>query len=640
MYKNISGHGVTHALVFCLVFTMSKIKILSAHEAHKIAAGEVVERPANIIKELIENSIDAAATHITLSISDGGKQSIRIIDNGYGMSPDDAQLCFIQYATSKISTVDQLESITTFGFRGEALASIAAVSRVTLRTKEANALFGTQVIAHDGTQTVTTVAANQGTEIIVEDLFATIPARKKFLKSEQTEYRQIMQLVTSFCLNYPTIHFKFFNETNLILNCSPVSTLLQRSAQLWPTNTVEQLIEIAPVIKDTHLKIEGIISDYNYGAYDRSNLFFLVNNRWVKNQKLTSALLKGYHNVIQQNRFPLVCLRITIDPTLIDVNIHPRKEEIRFLHPVIVEQHIQYAVKQALEQKLSAHMQQSVSFAPLYSREYSKRTENTFPSSQEIFVRNYTNEHNTGSSSFLSQSMASNTPMAHNVPAASHEAWASVAPSASTQLSPSPESIADNRRIESYGTIIGQYKNTYILIEKEEGLFLIDQHAAHERILYELFSARFDQVPTINLIFPTIISLLPQDIETLEPFLALFVEQGIAIELFGKDKLIIKSTPVYFKDQSLESVIHHAITWINESQTLDPVALHKNITEKLHAQMACKAAVKAGDILSHTTILQLLHDLEKTDNRFCCPHGRPTSWLLRLDEIEKKFKRK
>ena len=342
---------------------MARIKQLSAQEAQKIAAGEVVERPANVVKELIENSLDAGATQIIIYIEDAGKKLIRIVDNGYGMSQEDAYLCFKHHATSKINSVDDLHALTTFGFRGEALSSISSVSTVTLITKEAAALSATKLMLHDGIVTSEeNIPGNTGTDIAIANLFYNVPARKKFLKTNETEWRQIQLLFQAICLDYQDVHFKLYHQNNLVFNCPATNDAQQRIAQLWDHTVAQQTIPIQYAANN--FKISGIITNHTYSRYDRSALYFLVNKRWVKNHTLSKALLKGYLNVLPHDKFPLACIAITIDPAEIDVNIHPRKEEVQFLHPRIIENALHTCVKEALEKHLSAQLNRNVNFSP------------------------------------------------------------------------------------------------------------------------------------------------------------------------------------------------------------------------------------------------------------------------------------
>lgn len=636
---------------------MAKIKQLSSHEAQKIAAGEVVERPANIVKELVENSIDAGATRISIYIEDAGKQLIRVVDNGCGMDKADAQICFDRHATSKITHVDELESINTFGFRGEALASIASVSQIALITKEEDNLEGVHITIDANTITnITPAACTTGTDISVKNLFYNVPARKKFLKTTATEWRAIQLLFNAFCFDYPHIHFSLYTENKQVNNCPSTQTLENRSAQLWDAQLHKHLLNVHS--SDSSCTIDGVISDHQHYRYDRSSIYFFVNKRWIKNQQLASALIKGYANVIPEGRCPVAIINITIAAHEVDINIHPRKEEVKFLHPRRIEQALQQAVKKALELNVSQHINKNITFKPAptpvssfqaESRNFTPFNFNSFFSQQETI------------SSALPQ-----FPLTTSIgaPFSVHpdevrrnlgEAGAVEGYELSYNDNPfpldnslevqQPLTLLDNTP-EKLSTpaehyrLIGQYNKTYLLIEKEDGLFLIDQHAAHERILYELFANRFNEVATTQLMFPQIITLSEHDITLITPQLEILTTNGILIEQCASNQLIVQALPMHLKEQSLSDLIKEMIGWIIENKTIEPEELKRTINKKLQAQMACKTAVKAGDELTHEKMHQLLVDLEKTANRFSCPHGRPTGWLLSLNEIEKKFKRK
>lgn len=654
---------------------MAKIKQLPPHEAQKIAAGEVVERPANIVKELLENAIDAGATRITVYIEDGGKQLIRIVDNGCGMDAIDAQLCFDRHATSKITHVDELETITTFGFRGEALASIASVSKITLITKEEQALEGTQIVvnAHNIIE-INSIACATGTDITIHDLFFNVPARKKFLKTTQTEWRAIQLLFNAFCFDYPHIHFFLFSEGKQVLNCPVSLDLKNRTLQIWESGTANHLLELQTTEKD--ISISGIISDHQYYRYDRSGIYFFVNKRWIKNQHLSNAFIKGYANVIPAGRYPVAAIHITIPSHEVDINIHPRKEEVKFLHPRRVEQLLQQAVKTTLEHNLSQHLKRDVTFKS--AEQYSTRPQEFRPFDFDMFLKNSAPFltpfpfHSNGDPDVHGMGIKQTSAIEDSAPFDTFLQAKTLRASGEENTTNKNELSINNKNViiplalsvpignvskgaeinsaENY-RLIGQYNTTYILVEKEDGLFLVDQHAAHERILYELFSQRFEEVATIQLLFPHIITLSPHDISTITPHLDIFTNNGIIIEQCASNQLSIESLPVHLKDQSLDDIIKTTIAWITESFDTSPSGtlrmneqneqeLKKMINNKLQAQMACKAAVKAGDILTQEKMEQLLRDLEKTANRFSCPHGRPTGWLLSLHEIEKKFKRR
>jgi len=333
---------------------MGKIKQLSLQEIHKIAAGEVVERPASVVKELVENAIDAHASSITIYVENQDPISIRVIDNGVGMASDDAQLCFDHHATSKLDSFDHLYQLSTFGFRGEALTSISAVSKVTLITKQENSLIGTHIKRTDGVNEISEVSCQTGTDILVHDLFYNVPARKKFLKTANTEWRHILTLFQAFCFDYPEIHFKIFLNNQLQYNCPPTEQLTDRVFQLFDHQLSSCMIPITALQND-YCSIDGIISNYQTYRYDRGAIFFFVNKRWVKNSSLSKALLKGYMNIIPPDRFPAGIINITIDPAQIDINVHPRKEEIAFAQARAVETHIQAVVKNSLSVHVSGY---------------------------------------------------------------------------------------------------------------------------------------------------------------------------------------------------------------------------------------------------------------------------------------------
>ncbi len=648
---------------------MPKIKQLSAHEAQKIAAGEVVERPANIVKELVENSIDAHATRITIYIEDGGKQLIRVVDNGCGMDTIDAQKCFDRHATSKITSVDELQTVDTFGFRGEALASIASVSKINLLTKEEQNVEGTCIISEPNTtMQISSAACATGTDISIIDLFFNVPARKKFLKATQTEWRAIQLLFNAFCFDYPHIHFTLFSEGKQIHNCPISANVKNRALQLFEPAMHKHLLETS-VTGD--ISLHAIISDHQNYRYDRSNIYFFVNKRWVKNQHLSSALIKGYANVIPNGRYPIGIIHITIPTHEVDINIHPRKEEVKFLHPRRVEQIMQQTVKKALEDNLSKHLKKDVTFKSEQNI-YAEQMQNFKPFEPTFGTFTHFDTLNANGKNKIEQSERFIFQQVQDERKELQQSESNIQNPfvmSDTLLFPSPSDLGEDKRswglkdtntnisshetkLETYdqptfalpsqeqGRLIGQYNNTYLLVEKEDGLFLVDQHAAHERILYELFSQRFHEVATIQLLFPHIITLNSNDMDTIIPHLDIFIQHGILIEQCASDQLIIQSLPVHLKNESLTDIIKEAISWIIECQSLDANEFKKTINHKLQAQMACKAAVKAGDILTQEKMNQLLSDLEKTPNRFSCPHGRPTGWLLSLPEIEKKFRRR
>ncbi|MBS1986733.1 DNA mismatch repair endonuclease MutL [Candidatus Dependentiae bacterium] len=680
---------------------MGRIQRLSLIEAQKIAAGQVVERPCNVIKELVENAYDAGASDILLDLQDAGKKSIIIVDNGYGMSVEDARLSIEKHATSKISALDDLAHITTFGFRGEALASIAAVSHMKLVTREAQQLSAIALTIRDGAIVDETPAAhNPGTRIEVADLFYNMPARQKFLKKRETEWNQIQHFLQAFCLSHADLSVTVVHDKNRVLHCPAVASVRDRCAQLWNSTIARDLIDLEDTRLSDALAIQGIVSSHQHARYDRSGIFFFVNNRWVQNSSLARALLKAYQNVLPAGRYPMACIFLTIDPRELDINIHPKKEEIAFLHPRIVEKLIQETVQKALEAHLTGVTQKPVhlnagllpdgsiqrmhSFAPygervvnavqqtwrsgweqqltqqpsqqLFNREMppvgfasTLPDDSTAPSINELESRVIPVQ--TACPSKLAGPEGPDKPsrgiQARKFNPASQSSTSLYAAEQSREqqsvfdlTSPEPHYAQEQLPTEHGYTVIGQYATTYILVERDDALWMVDQHAAHERILYEGFSQANHIPATIQLIAPHIVTLARDQITQLEPHLSILRENGFGVAVCGYDQLMISSTPVHAKNMPLDELIKQCVSWIVEYQSYTAEEFATVMHHHMRAQMACKAAVKAGDILTRQEMIDILEKLEKTPNKLTCPHGRPTGWLISLYEIEKKFKRK
>ncbi len=622
------------------VILMQKIKKLPPHEAQKIAAGEVVERPSNLLKELLENALDAGSTKISIHIKDGGKQLIRVVDNGCGMSPEDAKLCFEQHATSKITHVDQLQEILTFGFRGEALASIAAVGKTTLITKEKDAEFGTKLqVEQNKTLQHEAVSAVDGTDISVKDIFYNLPARQKFLKKRETEWRQIQQLFYAICLAHIHIDFKLYSEDKLLHNCPPAQDLAQRWQQLFDHQKAQQMINAQH--STSYVSMQGLISDHQLQRYDRNNIYLFVNNRWVKDNALTRAFIRGYQNVLPPMRYPAGCLFITIDTQEVDINIHPRKEEVQFLHPRRVEREIKSCITQALEQQLSSQLQKSVTIKKDTPFEPA-----SFGAPQQVHAQPAQNSFTPFNFDSFLNTPAFTASADAEIRKAEHatDMQDTATPEKNKTIDEIENITSEKQRVvapsaQQHYELIGQYKKTYLLLEQEDGLFLLDQHAAHERILYEEFVAQHGNIAKVALLFPQIITFAKDEVNIIAQHTQLFAQYGIELEQFGDDSIKILATPVSLKNVALDEIIRQTVGWIGEFAHLGKEQFAQHMQKKLYADMACKAAVKAGDTLSTEQMQKLLIDLHNTNERFSCPHGRPTSWLLHHDEIKKKFKR-
>lgn len=602
---------------------MGKIHLLSEHEIHKIAAGEVVERPASAAKELLENALDAGATSITLRIKQGGKKLIQIIDNGCGMDRDDAYACLKNHATSKISSVDDIEKIATFGFRGEALAAITAVSRVTLKTRGTENNVGLQLTINGGTVVdESIVACPVGTDIAVEDLFFNVPARQKFLKKDETEWRALNHLFITCALQNHCCGFSLIHDDRTILQAPAVKTALERAAQLLGGDIAKDLLSCSNRYDQLGLSIEGIIARPNHHRYDKSHIFFFVNRRPVKNHKLVQALIKGYNNVLPAGQNPIGIVFITINPEEVDVNIHPRKEEVQFVHPVTVERCIHEMVQNALNNDVNLTTQ----VAP-----FDKATNISAIPPKKSFIP---------AKSWAS--ITQNNPLHPPQKAPQSCVECSTAaqpdhPEFKTFMTSSTGHL--QAIIEPSYTLLGQLLNTYLVIEHEDSLILIDQHAAHERVLYEKFAERFIENGSTQLIFPHIIKLNPEDALILSENLSTFAGYGMEIEPFGPQSFAIRAVPVYLKSAPFDEIVRSYIDMVDGDKNVSQEEFNHILHEKLRALMACKAAVKAGDRLTPAEMHELIEKLMACEQKTTCPHGRPTMYRLNHHEIEKIFQR-
>ena len=622
---------------------MQTIKVLDPQEAIKIAAGEVIERPAHIIKELIENSIDAQATAITIQLRAAGKEEIIITDNGIGMSPEDAKLCFAHHATSKISHVNDLTSIITYGFRGEALSSIASVSRVELKTKTDQEKTATHIILHNNVLEHDGLIAHQtGTTLSISHLFDNVPARKKFLKSDDTEWNQIVSIFQAFCLKQINIHFKLLHNDYVSYNCPPTCDIKTRCLQLWDANLGNQLLTVN-AYNENNTSLHGAITAPHFYRFNRGQIFTFINNRWVKNVELLKGVLRGYDGVLPTQKYPAAFIFLTIDPTQIDINVHPKKEEVKFLHPTTVQKCVENAVKNTLNQFINKTLdtqQSTVQSEPMIP---------TAPTPSSHSRQNYDiKEVYNNPFDIIEQSPS----IIHTIPKLDFQKNVTFDPafqleqpfekSPIIQLKKEPlPHINISISTEETCTIIGQFHKTYIVIEKQQQLILIDQHAAHERILYERFrkQAQLHDTQTIQLLFPHIVKLNTSDASLILQHSTLFAEHGIVFEGFSDQEIIIQSTPIMMQAKAVEEIIQYTLVFIKDHQAEQQEKLFDLLHNKIITEKACKAACKAGDTLNQDQMKNLITELQTTDHRFCCPHGRPTLFNQNLKDIEKHFKR-
>lgn len=604
---------------------MNKIKVLAPNEAQKIAAGEVVERPANVLKELLENSIDAGSTTISITIEGSGKLGIRVADNGCGLSYDDAILCVAPHATSKITSVSDLPGISTYGFRGEALASIAAVSEFNIATREADQPHGWQLHFTEGELKKTSQQAiPEGTAVEVNNLFYNIPVRKKFLKQDETEWNQIVQLVQAMALSHLEISFKLYHNDKLVIHAPQAASLTDRAAQLWGIKTAQQFL---PLQQSTsgNIAISGLITTHQEWRYGKHQIFCFVNNRWVKDAELIKALLKGYNGVLPPGKFPAAIINISVDSNFVDVNVHPKKEEVRFAKPQIVSSAIIDAVQTTLRETAISRttptpISQSLEKEPV-DMGVKRIIVDTPPTLQDLPpIRFMPPPFRELGNIFESQEKQYKPPIQE-----SQNTWL-------TKPQNHPQDLFG-------GKIIGQILQTYIIIENNDGIVFVDQHAAHERILYERMKDQVVSRESLLLIFPMVISCTAQELEALEKFESLLLDFGISCNRMGPTTLAIKATPIGITNIDLEELLRKAATLIIEQEELDVTIVQKSLFEHVHSHLACKRAVKAGDSLSREQMEQLLKDLTTVEKPFICIHGRPTYWRLEQHELEKFFRR-
>lgn len=596
---------------------MNKIHILHENVSNKIAAGEVVERPASVVKELVENSIDAGATSITVEIKDGGISYIRVVDNGTGMDTEDAKVSFIRHATSKIQDEKDLNNIITLGFRGEALASIASVSEVSMFTKLKDNNYGTKIDIVGGEyKFVGNAGCPDGTVIIIRNLFYNTPARLKFLKKESREAAIISEMVNKLALSRSDISFKFINNEKLMFNTPGDNELKNTVLALYGRDVYDSLIKIS--YKGNILSISGFIGNSDAARSNRSFQTFFVNNRYIKNKMLSTAVDSAYKTFLTNNKFPFCIIYISIYPDLVDVNVHPTKAEVRFQDEREVFSAIFNTVRNGLTGEIlipDTHKDKM-----FFKTEQQSLLSNSYDESPIFNKPSYKNPINDD------LKIAED-----NIHTKTYETIDDVRVSSSEFLKE-----AEVKNLLPPLVIIGQCHLTYILAQGPDSLYIIDQHAAHERIMYEKYKDSYesDGIQSQSLISPIIVDLSPQEICTIKDNIEVILKLGFDIEIFGNNSVILRSVPVIFGEPQLKKLFLEVIDLMDMSSPSE-----KNSIDSMLYTMACKSAVKANDKLSIMEMEEILSMLRKTANPYNCPHGRPTIIKLTKSELEKKFKR-
>ena len=585
---------------------MSRVRLLSDTLASQVAAGEVIERPASVVKELVENSIDAQARSIEVMIRRGGISLIRVTDDGVGMDRDDALLCLERHATSKIKTVQDLATVATLGFRGEALPSIASVARFRLTTREKEAVAGTEVLVAGGKiETVRDSGEAPGTQVEVRSLFFNLPARRKFLRAENTETRNIEHQLYLEAIAHPEIAFSFVRDERLVFQLPGTKNLRDRIRDLLGSELLARLLEVEPAAKGK-LRIRGFIGQAGVSRASRAQQFVFVNGRAVESPVIAAALKEGYHTALMKGQFPVTFLFVELDSAEVDVNVHPAKREVRFRDPSGVREAVVAAVRRTLESDRESWQEQFRAPAAI----------------ETPFVR------------------PPGSPGPRFMSSASDELQSSFPVEVEPPVSTRPRSPNEQAaRAPSQFQILGVLNKLYVLMENAEGLVLVDQHAAHERILFEELRRRMEEkgVPSQRLLLPQVVELAPRDAEWIERNLATLQKMGLGVEEFGRHTFKLESLPPFLSGAEPARLLQDVIDSLKSaSNSSSPLRLG----EEMIAKTVCRHAVKANDVLRNPEVEKLIRDLLECELPYCCPHGRPTMIQISLGELEKKFGRK
>ncbi|HEX4653437.1 MAG TPA: DNA mismatch repair endonuclease MutL [Candidatus Udaeobacter sp.] len=622
---------------------MGRIRLLPETVASQVAAGEVVERPASVIKELIENSIDAGARTIDTAIRRGGISLMRVIDDGSGMDRDDALLALERHATSKIRSAADLEAIATLGFRGEALPSIASVSRFRLTTRELAAIAGTEIIVNGGKlDLVRDGGEAPGTQVEVRSLFYNLPARRKFLRSENTESRNIEHQIHLQAIGHPQIAFSFLRDDRVLFQLPPATTLNQRIRDLHGLELSERLIEMNDSASGK-IRVTGFIGRAGLSRQSRSQQLVFVNGRAIESSLVTGAIREGYHTALMKGQYPVTFLFLELDPGVVDVNVHPAKREVRFRDPAQVRETIVRCVRDTLESGRATWQEQfqaPVSLAGAVSGkaapELRLRPEVSGPDECDRELPHVsaavTKAALAGGVNYARLQRPEMTEYAPCSPAAPLDA---ALPNAFAVCGQSRATKPAQQEFQ----IIGVLGKLYVLMENADGLVLVDQHAAHERILFEELRRRMEEqgVATQKLLLPQTFDVTPRDADWIESNMSTLQRMGIGIESFGPGSFKIDSVPSFLNVSDPSQFMR---TVVDDLKSAGNSASAMRLGEDMIAKTVCRHAVKANDPLRYPEVEKLIRDLLDCDLPYCCPHGRPTMIQISLAELEKKFGRK
>jgi DNA mismatch repair protein MutL len=672
---------------------MGRIRVLSDQVANQIAAGEVVDRPASVVKELLENSLDAGATRIRIEVEAGGRKLIRIADNGHGMNRDDALLAFERHATSKLRTADELLSIATLGFRGEALPSIASVSRVLLETATGEESSGTVLeIAGGKIYRVEDAALPRGTTISISDLFFNTPARRKFLRAEATELAHVTALVTHYALAHPDKHFELLSASHTLLAAPPVARTAERIYQIFGKDTLSQLLPVAaelplgrvglpepppwrkspedPPRQPGALRLSGFYSKPELQKLNRNSIYIFVNKRLIRDRLLLHAITEAYRNVIPPTSFPVVLLFLEMPPEEVDVNVHPAKTEVRFRQQSIVHDFVRDSLRNALVlARPAAGFLAALDSAPVASPSLMPPATSPLPGppasasfanpdsiagSSDAKPFSLTPKHLTpvpGRLVFEDEpgglQLAEAAFLAGAVPVPAHACAAASDPFLAADGALGTAQVEAEQAAQNLNHLrslrpMGQLRESFILATGEDGLWIIDQHVAHERVLFEkiLRDRQVERVQRQRLLIPVLVELKPSQMVVFARIAEELESSGFEVEPFGPHTLAVKAAPVGLEGAELERALAEMI----EQSAADPDERQVNqpltsLRTRIAASIACHSAIKINTPLDPARMEWLLLELSKTEHPTSCPHGRPIALLYSWKDIQRAFHR-
>jgi DNA mismatch repair protein MutL len=596
-----------------MAFLVPRIQTLSSHLVNQIAAGEVVERPASVVKELVENSLDSGAANIVVEVESGGARLIRVSDDGCGIDRDELTAAISRHATSKISKLDDLEKIGSLGFRGEALPSIASVSRLILCSRTADTEYAWTISARDDTEPAPD-SSPPGTSVEVRELFYNVPARKKFLRTEQTEYKHIEGLFKTLAISHPAVGFKLIHNQKVIYQLRPAldsQSSQQRLSTLCGKAFAESLIKIE-IETDGH-RLSGWVALPTFNRSQADMQYFFVNHRIVKDKLISHAVRQAYKDVMFHGRHPAFVLSLEIEPSQIDVNVHPQKHEVRFRNSRLVHDFLYRSLHQALAGVQPQEQQNSPAFA---IEEASTGAMSQYSQQSGLGFNHYNSSHRPTNMGEQTAAYASLLSLVDNT----------------------ADGLEDSREIPPLGYAIAQLKGIYILAENSEGMVVVDMHAAHERIVYERMKQNAADQDVIKqpLLVPFSLSVSQAEADLVEENEALFEHLGFVVERLGVEQVRVRAIPALLKNADTGQLIRDVLADLVEYGRSERIKEYEN---ELLSTMACHASVRANRLLSIDEMNALLRDIEQTERSGQCNHGRPTWKQLSLDQLDKFFKR-